>query len=392
MVVTLHDALSYRERGFSVVPAIPRTKQAGTADGKKIKWGRFRHERPTDGQLRRWFGDDDQGAIGVIAGDVSGGLVCRDFDDLSAYDSWAADHPGPASTCPTVATPRPGRHVYCLGDIGQIRSASRSGGAIVTMPDGEVRGDGLALLPQSIHPSGEYYRWLVPLDREIPKLDLREAGILPPHATQGHCLCCSTSVLQGTTKELAELVERKIRSAILRTLPEEPGNRHRKLFTFARELRAMPEVADLPLGELRPIVRSWHAAALPTISTKPFRETWKDFAEGLGKIRCPKGSEPIRAVFAAAVNADPPPEAEKYKPPAVRLLVAFCRELQRYAGSEPFYLACRTAGEQLGVDHVTASRWLKVLIRDEVLELVEKGTNAKHKASTYRYRGSRATP
>ena len=70
-----------------------------------------------------------------------------------------------------------------------------------------------------------------------------------------------------------------------------------------------------------------------------------------------------------------------------RLLVALCRELQRASGSEPFYLATRTAGRLLNVDHVTAWRWMFLPAHDGVVEEVEKGDRAKRRASRYRYRG-----
>jgi hypothetical protein len=57
--------------------------------------------------------------------------------------------------------------------------------------------------------------------------------------------------------------------------------------------------------------------------------------------------------------------------------------LQHSAGTEPFFLACRTAGRLLKVEHVTVWRWLGLLVEDRVLELVEKGV--RKKASRYHY-------
>jgi hypothetical protein len=45
----------------------------------------------------------------------------------------------------------------------------------------------------------------------------------------------------------------------------------------------------------------------------------------------------------------------------LRLLIAVCRELQRVSGEREFLLSCRTAGNLLGVNHVTAARYLFLL-------------------------------
>ncbi len=61
--------------------------------------------------------------------------------------------------------------------------------------------------------------------------------------------------------------------------------------------------------------------------------------------------------------------------------------LQRVSGEKPFFLACRTAGKLLGVDHTTASRGLFLLRNDGLLEEVEKGNRINRRASRYKYRG-----
>ena len=75
------------------------------------------------------------------------------------------------------------------------------------------------------------------------------------------------------------------------------GKRHRRLFDLARELKAIPALASADLARLKPIVRNWHQAALPIIRTKPFDETWLDFAESWDKVRFPKGQGPMCTIF-----------------------------------------------------------------------------------------------
>ena len=82
-----------------------------------------------------------------------------------------------------------------------------------------------------------------------------------------------------------------------------------------------------------------------------------------------------------------PLAAHNYESPKLRLLVALCRELQREAGGEPFFLSCRAAAQflDLGKDHPTAWKHLGRLIHDGIIEEVEHGTLAGRRASTYRY-------
>ena len=51
-MVTLHQAIEYRDRGFAVIPAIG--KQGA------VPWRDFQRTAPTESHLRQWFGDDDR--------------------------------------------------------------------------------------------------------------------------------------------------------------------------------------------------------------------------------------------------------------------------------------------------------------------------------------------
>ena len=144
---------------------------------------------------------------------------------------------------------------------------------------------------------------------------------------------------------------------------------------------------NAPLADLELIVRRWHDRAEPNIGTKPFEESWFDFLEGRGNVRYAVGQGPIDRAFAAAVAATVPSVAMRFDQQELRLLVSFCRELQRAAGAEPFYLACRSAGRLLNVNHTTVWRWLRGLCRDGILEFVRAGDRKQRRANTYRYIG-----
>ena len=61
-------------------------------------------------------------------------------------------------------------------------------------------------------------------------------------------------------------------------------------------------------------------------------------------------------ILEKAIATELPRVADDYEQDGVRVLVAFCRELQRASADAPFYLSCRTASGILGVDHNTRAR------------------------------------
>ena len=422
-------ALDYHRRGWSLVPI---------AMAKKLparKWTCYQSNRASKAQLQAWFGNGSQYGISVIFGEVSGRLASRDFDTLDAYEKWSADHPDLAKILPTVETRR-GRHVYCIaaaGSIEAVRAALRKPGpGAIPFRDGELRaGVGCySVLPPSVHPTGHVYRWLIPPGDEIPIVDLQASGFLGETKAKGRGVqrgenvdlvegienkhqshksheaqelhpfsrlsesspSSALSLLHGapvstTTGDESSRLAERIDAAIERTLPTHHGQRHRRLFAFARELKALPELAAAPLDRLRPSVRRWHSLALPRIATKTWDDTWLEFCSAWLRVRYPAGQEPILAAFDRAKVAQPPEAAAEFERPALRLLVALCRELQRIAGDAPFFLDARKAGELLAIDHATAWRWLRQLCDAEILRFVSSGSREKRQANRYRYAG-----
>jgi len=180
-------------------------------------------------------------------------------------------------------------------------------------------------------------------------------------------------------------VDEDVRTAIAATLPSGPGNRHRQLFELGRRLKAIPRFANASVQSLKGLVRAWHAAALPFIATKPFEESWADFAESWPKIQYAAGQEPIVMTYQEALAREIPRVANQYEQQELRHLVALCSKLQEEAGEEPFFLAGRAAAELVKVPHAQVARWLRMLVVDGVLELVKQGS--RRHASEYRCRG-----
>lgn len=353
---TLAAAMIYREMGLSVIPVESRTKKADCT------WARFQSRQATEHQLRVWFECRPDRNVGIVTGEVSGGIVARDFDDMQAYALWASRNPALAAKIPTVATPH-GRHVYFRTDV--------SGLSTVDLGDGEFRCGSYCVAPPSVLDDGGEYRWLV-APHAFPILTLDEAGVSVPRgsATQRYF----TSVYQ------------QVGDAILRTIPDGPGTRHWRLFAFARLLKAIPELATKRPHDLREHVQRWHRAALDKITTKDFDITFSDFRDGWDRIRCVDGATVVDRAAQEAASKPVPACADKYAEPRIRWLVATCRELQRVNGSRPFFLSCRDVARIIGGDpeiYPSAARWMKTITRDGVIAKVKD--SHRRKATEYRY-------
>ena len=299
--------------------------------------------------------------LAVILGRVSGGLACRDFDLAASYHQWADNNSNLAKALPTVQTVR-GFHLYFQGPEG-----------FQTLSDGEYRGDSghYCLLPPSRHPTGQDYRWIVPLpDGDLPEVDPLDTGLVPPiaqatQATQAtqdtHCMCPPMTMT--------------VDAAISATLPTGPGQRNRLLFQLARYLRAIIPAASVE--ELREIVRQWHTRALPFITTKDFSTTWEDFRIAWMKVKWPVGAWGgiVQKAKARSTGKD-----------AYAKLFDLCAELQEHHGaSNPWPLSCRKAGMVIGVPLQRAAELLLLLQFDKVIELVTPGgPKGSRRAAEYR--------
>jgi hypothetical protein len=172
------------------------------------------------------------------------------------------------------------------------------------------------------------------------------------------------------------------------TLPEAPQEYKAKLFTLARSVKAVPELADTGPDDLRPLVRRWYDLAGDAIDGRPFDEVLIDFLQGLEKVKYPIGSGPIDEIVQAARSEPLPLVAARYaSSPAIQLLVGICYQLHLVAQGGTWFLSCRSVAGIFRVHHSTAAGWLYLLRRDKVLTEVSKGMKSTRKASEYRYTG-----
>jgi hypothetical protein len=314
------------------------------------------------------------------------GIVDIEADTPQAEQTFAELFAGSEVVTPTFASKR-GKHRLFRFDerLAQFGKAALHVGALEVRIGANGRA-AHSLLPPSRVEDVER-QWLVGLDdcniATLPTSVLfRIEARLRESKTQLHESAESTVFSAPAVSAVYQEDDPAVEQAICDTLPVEPHTRNRRIFDFARRLRAIPSVANSNVKDLRAVVVEWHRRALPTIATKAFEETWLDFAKAWQSVKFAAGTEPILAIWETAKKRLPPAAAQ-YDDPTVRRLVALCCELQGIAGDKPFFLDCRTAGRLLEVPHVQAARWLKLLCLDGILQLVTPGI--RRRAAEYRY-------
>jgi hypothetical protein len=383
--VGLKNALLYSGFGWAVIP-IPHGQKAA-----RVHWKRFQQDRPTEQQLRKWFNGKPVN-LAVILGPVSGNLCCRDFDDMAAYEAWAATHPDLARTLPTVETAR-GRHVYFRGELDGVKE----------LAGGELRGArSYCVLPPSLHPSGATYRWVTsPTADNLTIVPLAEFGAGLTQGTQG----THTQGTQGThvtqairmprpegrgacgsvleIHALDSATRRAIEKAIVKTLPFKQGQRNLRMIRLAVELKGIAALADCSAGQLKSVLREWHTRALAVIRTKAFDLTWAEFVRAWDDAKHPRGSW-FRRMIERAKNADYELDIEaQYESAEFRLLLRVCHVLMAEDGGDTFFIGCRKAGEVIGQSHESGNDALHLFVHDDVIEVVKKGISPN--ATVYRF-------
>ena len=184
-------ALDYVNRGLAVIPVacggkVPVTKRGindwtDNPDMVRAWWGIGEHK----GQP---YADPNRN-VGIVCGQVSGGLVCIDIDSHGDVDgretlkTWQTEH-GELPETITQITGGGGLQLFYRTDREVRPSANGELGI-------DIRGDGsFAVAPPSLHPSGEYYEWSIsPDDCDIADADSQVYAFIdyvrPTHAQKG---------------------------------------------------------------------------------------------------------------------------------------------------------------------------------------------------------------
>ncbi len=360
----LSHALSYQRFGFSVIPV----------HGKEptVRWKQYQRRRPIESDLRRLFASDDATGLAVICGNISGGLVVRDFDDEDAYLIWKLSHQELSEVLPTVKTAR-GYHVYF----------SNCHRRITKFDDGELRGAGYILVPPSIHPTSITYEWINPLpDGPLPEINPFAVGLGKRYRASR-----ANRVVEEEEDTLTCACSVSLTEAISKTLPRRPGERNRRLLSFCRVLKSIPSVADLDVMALQPYVSEWFRRGKPFMSGEHDEDdNFAEFCYAWGRVRFSIGNGPFATVLRQLETTPLPGIAERFSSPSTKRLIHVCRELQCASGDAPFYISCSTASEVIGLGRMAVWRRLRLLVDCGIIEMVQPGT--KTRAARYRYLSS----
>lgn len=348
----------------------------------RIRWGKYQQNRPDEKQLCKWFANGRRN-MAVILGEVSGGLACRDFDTIGAYKSWAKRYQKLTLILPTVKTGK-GYHVYFIADIEGRKDIKGENGEHL----GELRGNNhYCMLPPSLHPDGQTYVWVnLPNNGNLLTLDPEKAGFFPEntHVTEHTEHIEQTEHTEAIIEEV--VFKKEIKKVIKRTLPKTFGTRNRKIFKFAKAFRTMYPNAN-PLS-FRKAVKKWHELALVNIRTKDFAETWFDFLVAWDNVNYFEGVNPM-VIYEHAIKLEPPKKVALIYPDNQKIqnLAVLCREMQKACDDKPFFLSARTAAGLLEISAMQANRYLRLLVKEDVLVIVEKGGTKENprKATRFRY-------
>jgi len=177
---------------------------------------------------------------------------------------------------------------------------------------------------------------------------------------------------------------------LMQAIPDGPGQNHKSLFELARRVRGLEEAAGgkYSLAALRAAIKTWCALNPHLGDVQMEVDYMAEFMDAYQGVRVPAGSEPtLDAAWRVALEAAPVPEAAEYGE-ALGMLAAWCRELQRTAGSRAFYLGSRTVADRFDLAvPMLAWRRLRLLCTIGVLELVEPGrAGLRGEAAKFRYR------
>ncbi len=146
----LATALQCLDRGWSVVPVAPRAKRP------IIRWEAFQHRMASQAEVTGWFRRWPDANLSVVTGVLSG-VVVLDVDPRHGGDESLGKLEARNGALPQTVeavTGGGGRHIYFAHPGREVRNR------VGIEPGLDLRGDGgTIVLPPSIHPSGNPYRW-----------------------------------------------------------------------------------------------------------------------------------------------------------------------------------------------------------------------------------------
>ncbi len=369
--------------------------------GDKRAWKHLTAAAMNDPAHLRLLG---RGNIGVALGQVSGGLCSLDIDSDEELAHFLELNPEIGNTLQSRGS-RGGNLWWRIADpvYPRLKPLKR-----YEKGWGEWRSTGSQTIIYGQHPDGHNYQIVnrvKPITIELIQIQWPE-GIYP--LLQGGSMGNDTERTETTElTERSETPERteanrsgivsevcvvdlaEIDSALDISVPKQPHENHKCLFTLARAVKAfeLRQNRKWTIQEMRSLFLRWHERARPFLRQNQNKDDyWFEFLEAYDNADHPLGVDIIASAWDLAQGKEFPEVARQFETDNVRLLVSLCRELQALCGDKPFFLASRTVQRLFELDsHATGARWLKGLCRSGILKVVEQGGRETNKATRFRY-------
>ena len=165
----------YRRAGVQVVPAPSPMRTRGDKRPALADWRQFQTDLASDAVFERWFPASARPNMGMITGAASGNIVCIDLDDYNGPEAgawWADVTLGIEPETWKQRTGGGGRQIFFRLPEGVTIGNCRTAIGV------DIRGQGgFAMLPPSLHMSGDTYRWAegcgpweIEIDTATPRL------------------------------------------------------------------------------------------------------------------------------------------------------------------------------------------------------------------------------
>lgn len=150
-------------------------------------------------------------------------------------------------------------------------------------------------------------------------------------------------------------------------VPTGYGQRNAAIFEFARFVKGKHPNADKAMR--KQYVGSWFSDHESVVATKDIGDSYVDFEHAWSRVKYPYGEEWSRAKSLMDGFSVPPQVAEYGQ--RICKTYQLCRALESLSPDGVFFVALKPAGEVLGCDEATVSRYLHRLIDDEVIGIEE---------------------
>lgn len=249
---TLEHAMFLAELGYPIVLLSPRGKIPIVDFALGLTAG-LKNASSDPNVIRKWFSKHPKANIGIA---LPPKTIVLDLDDENSLQPLIANYPS-LNRAPLAKTGNGGWHIWTSAPDGITATARALPHYSLDLRTG---GRSYVVVPPSIHPNGQPYRWLRPLTKPPRSLPLLPPGILAQVKKYRSTISVDPSAPppkpippprnQGLARRQRKyaLVELANRSDEMRRTP--PGSRHDKLFRHAVALTGWYRAGALESDEI----------------------------------------------------------------------------------------------------------------------------------------------